>query len=343
MEKLTVCHVRSHRGPRETKLAYCQKKNGKVTPLWIGLAGNEYQTTMPFERAIEPPPGQKGLFLKKAVEIINKSVDVYHVHNEPDWLITAMKELTSKPVVWDVHDLNSLRTGITREDERLAFELADGILTVNQELAAIIRSKTERDIPIGQYPSYCPMDWMPPPIQEPNGPDIIIATGLNPLAGHYRNWFSCFDEILDSGFTLVCYSGAIKDYHNLFRYRYEIKEPIDIIELLGAYSNAHYGLAGAPNHNPLMSLATPNKPFEYIAAGIPVIVFGRHHKMLETFERLEIGIGIDYMSELPDAIEHAKRTKMRESVIQNRTLFTMDRHEPLVFDFYGDVLDREKT
>ena len=31
-------------------------------------------------------------------------VDVYHVHNEPSWYVSLLKEVTDRPVVLDVHD-----------------------------------------------------------------------------------------------------------------------------------------------------------------------------------------------------------------------------------------------
>ena len=35
--------------------------------------------------------------------------DLFHVNNEPDWLVGAVRSGTDKPVVYDIHDLASLQ------------------------------------------------------------------------------------------------------------------------------------------------------------------------------------------------------------------------------------------
>ena len=67
--------------------------------------------------------------------------DVIHVHNEPDWLVTAAKKAKpNTPVVYDCHDLDSQRDGEkANPDEIEAMKVADAYIFPSQ--AVIWRGK----------------------------------------------------------------------------------------------------------------------------------------------------------------------------------------------------------
>src|SRR3990167_288846 len=76
------------------------------------------------------------------LHVKSNDVDVFHCHNEPSWFVTALKEITDKPVILDVHDSYLARSTpeqATKEldngenhirvivEERNNFQLADAL------------------------------------------------------------------------------------------------------------------------------------------------------------------------------------------------------------------------
>jgi len=351
MKPIRVCHVGAHRCPRTLKLAHVQQKRGEIIPYRIGFQQGASQTVAPFEKIIEPStlpiktePGQprieaKILKLDEAVKEMDSIVDLYQAHNEPDWIVERLKERTKKPVIWDLHDLNSLREGVQKKDEARAFELADAIIGVNPFLLDLAKLKLSRDIPTTWYRTWAPLDWFPEPVEEPTGPDFIMATALRPEPGHYRYFYETFETIVNMGYSLTCFSGYTTLPEPYASCKANIVPPTDAISLIKRFSEAKMGLCGGLVFSPYMSLADPNKLYEYYAAGIPVVCLGRHHRLRETIDEHNTGVCVDFLNELPMAVEKIQKDDLRRNVREVRHLFTMDSQHDKIRDFYKEVLD----
>jgi hypothetical protein len=50
-----------------------------------------------------------------AIKMYEPYADIFHAHNEPSWFVTAVKEITDKPVVLDIHDSYLMR--LTADEE----------------------------------------------------------------------------------------------------------------------------------------------------------------------------------------------------------------------------------
>ena len=94
-----------------------------------------------------------------AIDLYKDKVDLFHVHNEPSWYVTAVKERTNKPVILDVHDSHLARITPDEADrieeesqgghkplrisweERNNFQMADGLVFVSEPFAEIIKKE----------------------------------------------------------------------------------------------------------------------------------------------------------------------------------------------------------
>ena len=101
----------------------------------------------------------------EAIKLYSNVADIFHVHNEPSWPVTAVKEETDIPVVLDVHD--SKLSVVTEEEESAGktriyseeknnFQLADGLIFPSNPLSELIRKEFNLNKPTLTLPSYVP-------------------------------------------------------------------------------------------------------------------------------------------------------------------------------------------
>ena len=101
---------------------------------------------------------------------LHSDADVFHCHNEPNWLVTAVKSIfPNKIVVLDAHDSFLIRWSENETspdavrisvNERDNFQLADGMVFVSQPMARICRKTfgLEKQ-PYAVLPSYIPKEF----------------------------------------------------------------------------------------------------------------------------------------------------------------------------------------
>lgn len=83
-----------------------------------------------------------------------------------------------------------------------------------------------------------------------------------------------------------------------------------------------------------------SKLFNYLEAGLPVLISREHGYMAELAEEYGFGLGIKF-SELPqlkNRLDELDLQKMQKSALQARTDLSMDRHIQRLVDFYKTVL-----
>ena len=71
-------------------------------------------------------------FRKMLAKIIN-SVDIIHCHNEPNYhIVDTIKVCSGKiPIIYDIHDFTSMRSGKKCKNEKTAYEMSDVIVHVS--------------------------------------------------------------------------------------------------------------------------------------------------------------------------------------------------------------------
>lgn len=285
--------------------------------------------------------------------------DVVHVHAEPAWLGWFAKEcLPDTPVIFDAHDLNYCRSGgkTIEEDERKTLNDVDGVICPSYayqkavtegfgvELSEVIYSMVnEKD-----YPD---IDEMP----RVNG--IVYEGGMVATSDEerakgqvrYNDYRSLAVELFNARIPLHCYPGRAEfadEYIQagvVWHYSYTYQH------LLRQLTRYDWGLVGSPFQNPAWDSAMPNKLFDYIAAGIPILVYNAK-EVAELVREYDLGIVI----EADNSVDAVKRIReiydrggsdgmsthdyYRLNVQKARKRFTMAKEMPKLISFYARVM-----
>jgi len=297
-------------------------------------------------------------FLESA-RVYEPYIDLWHVHNEPSWYVYAIKEISNKPVVLDVHDTFLTRTTpeewekamsegkphvrVTAE-ERASFQMADALNFVSNSLADAARSEFKLEQPFSILPSYVPRMWYKYHFKEWMG-DLVYEgrvtipaehEGLkNGTGANYCDYTDLAKKAQAIGINLHLYPGrgdqAMKD----------IYEPLAMVHpgypyntLLDQISRHDWGVVGNTVNSPQWHVALPNKMFDYMAAGVPSVCFNATEAAKMALEH-GYGIVVESMEQL--AQEWARHRECREKLIKCRQDFAMDSHIHIVEDLYKTV------
>lgn len=274
--------------------------------------------------------------------------DVVHVHNEPDWLVCAARAGTHRPIVFDIHDLDSLRMQRAPDaDEVAAFADADGFVHVSAPCQQAAETAHPEHIgkPSTVLSCYVNEEFYPREVPR-SSPDCLVYEGglsggeetADPgtvLMRDYRPWVTA---AIEAGFHVGLCGATPLDgypYANLGAVRWG---PLPYPAMLRSLRPYGWGMVGAVPDMPLMQAAMPNKLFEYLSQGVVPVVY--HADTAAQFvEAHGIGVRIDGALDMRSVreIDHAT---VRARVLEERWQWTMERHIHQLETLYNQVLDQ---
>ncbi len=293
-------------------------------------------------------------------EIVTRhDIDLIHSHNAPDTLTKLCIELFGGtiPIVHDIHDLMSAREtayedGISRrhdalawrEDERHAIEGSDAVIAVSQEILGIARKQGYRLPDMAHvYPNYIPERFIPEMLPKPDPaptarPPRVVYEGFLSSNGSHYDLRAIFCDLSAEGIEVHIYpSRENPDYRTLANDvpRIEYHSHLAPEKLFPEMTQYDFGWAGFNQSKNKQHLDTvlPNKLFEYIACGLPVISFP--HKALGSFlESHRLGLVVDSTSVLAKRLRGPDIPRMRENVRTRRREFTVEANIDAIVDIY---------
>lgn len=271
-------------------------------------------------------------------------VDLVHCHNEPDWMGPIVKEvLPDVPLVYDVHDLASMRDFAFEpmiEMEKDAMRAADAFVFVSQGYER--EARDFHDIPatkpsIVLY-SYCfggalAFDRYPRVrgvCYEGN-----LTTENHPKIA-YRNHVYAAKFFRDHNIPFAVYGGDGATQHVYAREGAICCTSLSYSRLIGNLARWDWGFVGHADYTKTLEYCMPNKMFEYIAAGIPVICCNAPEAG-EWAEENGVGVNIKSLHQIPEF--YNRHEELREVVEQKRKEFIMENEIPKLMDLYGEVLN----
>jgi glycosyltransferase involved in cell wall biosynthesis len=279
--------------------------------------------------------------------------DVIHSHNLPDSLTVLALNVTEGriPIVHDVHDFQSLRRtayddgfpepGDALELEKQAVEESAALVTVSDELLTEIGARHRLPAHVLTFPNYAlrrdlPCE-LPPPDRPRNGALRLVYQGTLAINDGHYDLRELFATITAANVKLDVYPNRpIPDYRGLGVNIRRNLTPARLFTALPAYDLGWAGFNTALNGAHL-DTALPNKVFEYIGCGLPVLAL-RHKALARLVDAHGVGVvleGVEHLAERLDALE---LVTLRRQVAKIRFDFTVEARIRQVAELYESVV-----
>ncbi len=254
--------------------------------------------------------------------------DIFHVHNEPTWMSTIIRvKYSNARIVLDMHDSNYWRVeGMRWYEEDVAMQCADALVMTSKSMkdsikrygkpTIIVPSATlEEDFRYGGWHYWgglCSEGGHSLPTDENPMESWRDYTALYTLLKGKRQVFA-YSPMFRQGSKLDKH--YIKLGVKLGTYTHE-----DLLDNMGKHD---WSLVGNLKRDRVWDLALPNKFFDSMAAGIPVVNFGC--KEVETLvNTFDVGINVDTVDELLDKWEECEQKRYKVHI--NREFFVLERY-----------------
>lgn len=296
--------------------------------------------------------------LQARISYFGDWAEVIHVHNEPNWIVSAAAVARNLacplvPVIFDIHDLESMReSGVIDKDETPAIHAADGFIFPSKGYqAGIRRIYNISSIPDRIIYSYCSSDdIVNDPLPRVNGlvyEGATVAPLINfnaKTAGykHYRDYVDLAGKLKFQGLPFHLY-GVRKEFQQPYINEGAIvHDMMRFPDMLRQLSRYDWGLCGHAGDHPQWQKAMPNKLFEYIAAGIPVISINAH-EVSDLVTREGLGVVCGSVEEIARTMRDRKaRRELAENVEDRRGRFVMEKQVSRIEELYAEAADRRK-
>ncbi|MGH8906569.1 MAG: glycosyltransferase [Egibacteraceae bacterium] len=281
--------------------------------------------------------------------------DLIHSHNLPDELtVLALEAVGDRvPVIHDVHDFQSLRNTPYRDGfpepedpltlEKQAIERSAALVAVSDELLAEIASRyrlPSHSLVFGSYVVGASLPVvLPPPVRARSGPWQVVYQGtLFSDGGHY-DLREIFRGIASGGVALHVYPARpAPEYETLPGIRcHATLDPYTLLRTLPRYD---FGWAGfnASLNGAHLDTVLPNKLYEYVGCGLPVLTLSRH-RALDRFVRTHgVGLSLTDLADLGPALDAADVPALRRRVAELRDTLTVERNIHHLVALYETVL-----
>jgi hypothetical protein len=284
--------------------------------------------------------------------------DLIHAHNLPDELtVRALEIANGTPVIHDVHDLQSLRRtpyedGFPEPEdplalERRAIEGCAALITVSPELLEVIRARHRAPARTLLFTNYAlaadlPAE-LPPPTRAAAAPPRLVYQGsLSTNGGHY-DLRDLFARIVGGGARLDVYPSrpapAYAELAAKLGPRFRCHATLDPSRLLGELVHYDFGWAGfnATLNKAHLDTALPNKAYEYVGCGLPVLTLD-HRALARMMRETGLGVALDGVDDLPRRLGELDLPAMRRRAAEARGGLTVEANVERVAALYEELV-----
>lgn len=274
--------------------------------------------------------------------IAEHPADIFHVHNEPDWMVRTVREATKKPIVYDIHDLESMRWNQKPDkDEKDAFEMANAYVHVSFPCRDAANKYHQNGKPNIVLHPYVNAEFVPETVGDTARNAMVYEGGISPdktgkrfdgkEMENIRYYLPIVEAFIKQGFSFTIFAAdgvpLGHTYHNLTAAVYQgVMYPT----LLAGLRPYGIGLVGSWYKAKLMDAAMPNKLFEYISQGVVPVMYNANEAAQFCKAFGGIGIELKGLKDLREQID-SQFDKARKRLLEVRETFTMEANiEPLM-------------
>jgi len=290
-----------------------------------------------------------------------------HSHNAPDVLtISAIEAVRNEvPVIHDCHEALTLReTGYYTSDdentirnmyprqEKIANERSDGRIYVTEGVRDYIQQRYDvdpsRDMVFYSYVSKSMVSsQLRRRISEKDGEThiVYIGTVTSIIKDSHYDLREIFREIASYGLHVHMYVsiwGAkdkayqhLADENGLIHYHGHLDQK-RLLQEIPQYDFGWAGFNVNRKNREHLDVALPNKVFEYIGCGLPVLAFP-HKNMRKFLDRYNVGLVFDSVGEMASQLKNSKLESIRRDVLNSRYKFTVDKNISRLIQYYKEI------
>lgn len=292
---------------------------------------------------------------------------IIHSHNAPDFLTVSAIEAAERgiPVIHDSHEALSLRkTGYYASDnekkvlndypmqEKVANEKSDGRIYVTEGVRDYIQQRYNVDPSKDTvFYSYMSESLVPRRLRKRLSEEdgqihiVYIGTVSSLIKDSHYDFRDIFKGIADRGIHVHMYvsiwGAKDKTYKRLaedneFIHYHGHLNQRTLLEEITQYDYGWAGFNANEKNIEHLDVALPNKAFEYIACGLPVLAFP--HKTLKEFiKRNGVGLVFDDLDEMVSKLKEDRIESTRKRVLGSRHRFTVEANISKVIQHYENI------
>jgi len=287
--------------------------------------------------------------MSELVSRLAPGYDVIHAHTQPTTPV-ALAKLSAQetPVVYDVHDLERTAwAGKYSDAEIAAFGVCDGAIFVSEATRDLVYSEISRiyEIPTMVLHSKVPRRLLPDADLPSPLLGGIVYQGMVSSALHHRlpDAARAMTEARIPFFVYPNLEGEAKLIRDLCRAGAVLCSQMPYPALLLSMRRhvaAYIGTCEKDQKILRWKNALPNKLFEAMTAGIPVIAHNAP-AVAEYVEKHNAGIGIESIEDLPCAFRKLAfdRFRGKKELQPDPENFFMDEEVGRLTDFYRKVIE----
>lgn len=279
--------------------------------------------------------------LTTKLQAAGKAVDLIHVHNEPSELVTiARAACPLAPIVFDCHDLDACRGDMCNIEEHKAFAACD---------AAIFPSDEYADRAAWWFKHGRPSRRVYSLLTEAMQTQITTATHLGGLvyAGStsyqqysYTDYRGLANSLHESQVPFTVIQASNENTMEYVEAGAHVLGPLPYMAMLSELTRFDYGLCAGGRPGAQWNRTVPNKLWECVAAGIPVVCW-QADATARIVEKLGIGevlAGPESLTLATWAKLLARRETYRRNVETARTELSMDKQVPDIESLYAETI-----
>jgi len=321
--------MRGARGALTLGFAY----QGRTLSGWYGSGDEHFDRWFPL--GADPASG-----LRHAVAEFRP--DLIHSHNLPDALtVLALGLPGGPPVVHDAHDLQSLRRTPYEDGfddpedplelERRAVEGCAALVVVSAEMLEAIEARHRPSARVLAFPNLALTGDLPEPapVERPlEGPPRLVYQGSLSANGSHYDLRDGFRAAAEEGLPVDIYPNRDAPAYRELADRltgitlHERLPPARLMAALPAY-DLGWAIFNPSLNGPHLDTALPNKAYEYLGAGLP-IVSGPHRALAGLVEDRGLGVVVPEARGLRARLEALDLQAARRRVAAARPTITVE-------------------